>query len=300
MKIKLNLKLLNKLTAILVVGCFFISSVCRDAIATAATPTMNAQEFKQIFNDFMLPYSYGKISGSYFAGTDRVVINIQDLHCHPQVQKSISSIIEMFDNKYGISNIYLEGAYGNVSAKPFLQNLINPTQKNEILDKLLESGRLTGAEYYSAISNKTEIIKGLEKKDPYLENLKRFGNLLEAQDQIAIILKGVEESTKKVKEQYYTRRQYKIEKLSKDYLEGKIKAEKYYRLLAKHTEKLGIDLTKYENTFLYMQLLALQSDLNYKAITTQLQTLVLLLKENLPPNAYQILLDNTKNFEQKD
>ena len=78
MKIKLNLKLLNKLTAILVVGCFFVSSVCRDAIAVAATPTMNAQEFKQIFNDFMLPYSYGKISGSYFAGTDRVVINIQD------------------------------------------------------------------------------------------------------------------------------------------------------------------------------------------------------------------------------
>jgi hypothetical protein len=32
-----------------------------------------------------------------------------------------------------------------------------------------------GAEYYSALSGKTNIIKGLETKEPYLENLKRFG-----------------------------------------------------------------------------------------------------------------------------
>ncbi len=144
------------------------------------------------------------------------------------------------------------------------------------------------------------MIKGLEKKEPYLDNLKRFGDLLEKQDEIKIILKGIEESTAKVKKQFYTKRQYKIEELSQQYISGNIRPEKYYALLIKHTERLGIDLKKYENTFTYMRLLALQKELDYKAITNQLQTLVMILKEKLPQNAYKILLDNTNNFEQAD
>jgi len=290
----------KKAIALAVVVCFFMSSVCRDAVAVAAMPTMDATQYKQIFTDFILPYSYGKITKSHFAGTDRVIINIQDLHCHPQVQKNISNIIEMFDKKYGVTNVYLEGAYGDVSTKWLTENIKNDKKKTEILNKILETGKLTGAEYYSAASDKTEIIKGLEKKGPYLDNLKRFGDLLEKQDEIQIILKGIEESTAKVKKQYYTKRQYKIEELSKEYVSGSMRPEKYYRLLAKHTEKLGIDLTKYENTYTYIKLLALQKQLDYKAITSQLQALVMILKEKLPYNAYKMLLDNTKNFEQTD
>lgn len=39
------------------------------------------------------------------------------------------------------------------------------------MKKLVDNGRLTGAEYFSA-KNKTEIIKGLENKDQYFDNLK--------------------------------------------------------------------------------------------------------------------------------
>ena len=291
---------LQKLLAIFVIVCFFVSSVCHDVAAAVAMPTAGTTQYKQIFTDFILPYSYGKITKSHFAGTDRVIINIQDLHCHPQVQKNISNIIEMFDKKYGVTNVYLEGAYGDVSTKWLTENIKNDKKKTEILNKILETGKLTGAEYYSAASDKTEIIKGLEKKEPYLDNLKRFGDLLEKQDEIQIILKGIEESTAKVKKQYYTKRQYKIEELSQEYISGSMRPEKYYRLLAKHTEKLGIDLTKYENTYTYIKLLALQKQLDYKAITSQLQALVMILKEKLPYNAYKMLLDNTKNFEQTD
>uniref|UniRef100_UPI0039B8F025 hypothetical protein n=1 Tax=Candidatus Ruminimicrobium bovinum TaxID=3242779 RepID=UPI0039B8F025 len=125
---------LQKMLAIFVVACFFVSSVCRDAVAVAAMPTVDATQYKQIFTDFILPYSYGKITKSHFAGTDRVIINIQDLHCHPQVQKNISNIIEMFDKKYGVTNVYLEGAYGDVSTKWLTENIKNDKKKTEILN----------------------------------------------------------------------------------------------------------------------------------------------------------------------
>ena len=145
----------KKAIALAVVICFFMSSVCHDVAAAVAMPTADTTQYKQIFTDFILPYSYGKITKSHFAGTDRVVINIQDLHCHPHVQKNISNIIEMFDKKYGVTNVYLEGAYGNVSTKWLTENIKNDKNKAEILNKILDTGMLTGAEYYSATSDKT-------------------------------------------------------------------------------------------------------------------------------------------------
>ena len=204
---------LTKAVALVVVTCFFTSSVCRDAIAIVVIPETNISENKQIFDAFSLPYSYGKITKSHFAGTDRVIINIQDLHCHPQVQKNISNIIELFDNKYAVSNVYLEGAYGNINTKWLTENIKNNNNKAEILNNILKTGKLTGAEYYSARSGKTEIIKGLEYKEPYLDNLKRFGNLLEKQDEIKLILNIVEQETEKIKKQHYKRAQIKLERL---------------------------------------------------------------------------------------
>ena len=272
-----------------------VSFVVGPAFASAINNEQNTKEYNQIFKEFILPYSYGKISKSHFAGTNRVIVNIQDLHCHSKVQKNISNIIKIFDEKYGVNNIYLEGAYGDVSTKWITEKIKNDSS---ILEKMLDTGRLTGAEYYSALSGKTELIRGLEEKEPFLENITRLGDLLQSQPKINLILKELDNSINDVKKKYYTKRQYKIEKLFKNYKDGKITSQKYYTLLSKHIDKLGIDLTKYENTLIYVTLLDLHKDLNYKQITRELQGLISVLKQQLPYNVYKSLLENTSNFQE--
>ena len=98
----------NKLTALLTATSLLISFVVGPTAASAINNEQTTKEYSQIFKEFILPYSYGKITKSHFAGTDRVIINIQDLHCHPKVQKNISNIIKIFDEKYGVNNIYLD------------------------------------------------------------------------------------------------------------------------------------------------------------------------------------------------
>ena len=289
----------KKIISVITALCLLVSFVIGPTTANAMTNEEATAKYKQIFKDFMLPYNYGQITDSHYAGTDRVIVNIQDLHCHPKVQKNISNIIEIFDKSFGVKNVYLEGVYGQLSTKWITDRLDN-AKKSEILEKMLETGRLTGAEYYSIMSGKTEIITGLEEKIPYLENLKRFGEIIENQEKINLILKAIDESLFKLKKQYYTKRQYKLEELSKNYREGTISPQKYYALLLKHTDKLGIDLSKYENTFTYMTLLEMQKNLDYSKITTELQNLILLLRENLANSAYQMLVDNTENFSKID
>lgn len=291
-------KIFNKIKksiAVLTATSLLISFVVGPTAASAINNEQTAKQYNQIFKEFILPYSYGKITKSHFAGTDRVIINIQDLHCHPKVQKNIANIIETFDKKYGINNIYLEGAYGDVSTQWIVDKI---SKDKSLLEKMMDTGRLTGAEYYSALSGKTEIIKGLEEKEPYLDNIVRLGSILNNQEKIDLILKALDESVNELKKKYYSKRQYKIEHLFKEYKDGKINSQKYYTLLSKHIDKLGIDLTKYENTLIYVTLLNSQKDLNYKQITKELQSLIAVLKQQLPYNAYKSLLENTSNFQE--
>ncbi|MDR2425692.1 MAG: hypothetical protein LBD46_00675, partial [Endomicrobium sp.] len=288
-----------KITALIVVNCFLLTSVYGEAVAAITDNARAVEKFKQVFDDFTLPYSYGKITSSNFAGSDTVVINIQDLHSHPRVQKNISKIIDVFDKKYGVKDIYLEGAYGQLDTS-WLSSSDDKNLREWVLESLIDSGRLTGAEYYSVVSGRPNIIKGLENEKEYLENLRRFGTILEAQDEISIILNSISEDINTLKKQYYTRQQKKLDELSQQYVQGKIAAKKYFTLLYKHTEKLGIDIYKYENINTYKSLLDQERDLDYKRISAELSMLIIKLKEILPYQAYKMIVDNTENFSEID
>ena len=289
---------IKKFISLFVSICFFISITGNDISYSVYIPQTELLRNKQISDKFLLPLSYGQITKTYCSGTDRVIINIQDLHCHPNVQKNISNIIELFDKKYHIDNIYLEGAYNNIDISWLIKikNLLGVSA----LEKILNTGRITGAEYYCALNDKNEIIKGLENKKEYFDNLQRFGKILENQDKISVILNSISEITDSLKKKYYNHRQLKIDEFSKDYFDGKITAEKYFYLLSKHTEKLKIDISKYENTFKYIALLNIQKNLEYSVIIKQLKSLINDLKDKIPSDTYLSLIKFSDNFSKVD
>ena len=288
-----------KITAIIVVNCFLLTGVYGQAVAGLLENNRATEQFKQVFEDFNLPYSYGKITSANYQASDTVVINIQDLHSHAEVQRNINNIISLFDDKYGVKSVYIEGAYGQVSTK-WLTASKDENIKNSVMNRLLDSGRLTGAEYYSASKGKTEIIKGLENKEVYFDNLKRFGTLIDNQEVITLHIDSIKDTVKNLQEQYYNRQQKKIEELSAGYVSGNIEANKYFTLMKKHAEKLAVDIENYPNLSMYITLLERQKEINYQRTTQELQAFVIKLKENLPYNAYKILLSETKNFSQMD
>ena len=310
MKEKLNNKYLGikgwviglnriKAIAIVVVNCFLLTAVYGQAVAGVLENKRATEQFKQVFEDMDVPYSYGKITNARYRGSDKVYINIQDLHSHAQVQKNISNIIGLFDDKYGVKGIYVEGAYGQVSTK-WLNVGKEESIKKAVMDKLIEAGRLTGAEYYSAKTGKTEIIKGLESKEEYFDNLKRFGAIIGNQEVIGMHIGAIRETVKGLRDRYYNRQQKKIEELSARYTKGEIGASKYFAIMSKHAKKLAIDIDKYENLGMYIRMMEKQKGINYERTTQELQMFVLKLKENIPYGAYKMLVEGTKNFSQMD
>ena len=150
------------------------------------------------------------------------------------------------------------------------------------------------------MKNKTEIIKGLEKKEEYFDNLKRFGSIIENSPVVTMHMEAIKETVKKLQSKYYNKQQKKIEELSQKYELGKIESGKYFKMMGKYAESYAIDMDKYKNLSKYMDLLDRQKELDYERTTQELQAFVMILKERMPYNVYKVLVDGTKGFSQMD
>jgi hypothetical protein len=284
------------------------------SIAQVLHNIISTQQFKHILSEFFIPNSLGKITNSNFSASDTIIINIQDLHLHPNVQKNIAYIIELFDKKYGVKNVYMEGAFGDVDTS-WLSNIKDKKTKQKIVNNILNTGMLTGPEYYSIISNRPHLIKGLENKSPYLQNLQRFGDILYSQNEISSILSSIDKDILYLRSIYSNKRQLKIESLFKDYHSGKISPKKFYALISNYAQRFGIDIqpifnkqsgsieidnSSYKNITTFIALLQQSDKINYSQASTQLKSLILHLKQTLPYQAFKMITDQSSNFKDID
>ena len=133
---------LRKSVALLTAVCFVFTSVLTQNV-WAFSP---ASTYPNIFNTqeaHLVPFNLGRITDAFYSGSGKIVINIQDLHSHEETQRNIESILSILDKKYGLKNVYVEGAYGDVSTN-WLTSLKDEKAKEQILNNLLASGKVRG------------------------------------------------------------------------------------------------------------------------------------------------------------
>ncbi|MBQ3835133.1 MAG: hypothetical protein II816_06430, partial [Elusimicrobia bacterium] len=236
----------TKFTAVFTMVCLITSVVCSQlAYATVSMPNIPVNTLSEnSFPKTLIPFNIGKVTDAYFSNSDDIVINIQDLHSHEQTQRNISSILSILDSKFNIADIYLEGASGTVNTAWFA-NIKNVEKKQQILNNLLKSGKLTGAEYYAAQSKKDVTIKGLEDKTLYSKNFERLYNIFGKQTEVKNYLSILNNFFDEKSQIYYSKENKKINKIVQNYKAGKIKTDKYIELLLHKAQKTNINLSKY-------------------------------------------------------
>ena len=75
----------KKIIAVCTEACFLVSFVFYQPARAVAEMKRDVNDFRQILSEFMLPSTVGRITQGKYYGSSKVVINIQDLHCHPEV-----------------------------------------------------------------------------------------------------------------------------------------------------------------------------------------------------------------------
>ena len=233
----------TKIISLAVAVFLLITASINDfAYAISVTPAMqsvvaNTDSLKNFNIDNVISYNLGKITSATNCNSDTVVVNIQDFHCNPSVQKNISDIISSLVKKYNINSVYVEGGYGNINTK-WLSDIKDENIKTQLIKVLLENGSLTGAEYFSATNPSSNIkIYGIEKESVYKENFERLQHIFSNKNKYEQIIKTFEKDLTFLQNKYFDTGNRKFNNILKKYRNGQIETRKFYKILLRYVQK---------------------------------------------------------------
>ncbi|MGA2091367.1 MAG: hypothetical protein ABSH12_07930, partial [Endomicrobiales bacterium] len=305
------MSLSGKLTAVITTLCFVFSFICAPVLQatlgdTHATPMSGVAQTPEL----LIPLGIGSITSSKDFKSNLSVICIQDLHCNAEVQMNISKILAALDEKYALKSVYVEGGYGDIDTS-WLDSLPSANIKKNVAKALVESGRLTGSEYYAITTNKAHLLKGLEDEKLHKDNIIRLGKILGQNTSFEETTKKMDDDIALLKARYLNHKNNKLNTLIKDYRDRAISAQKYYMLLKKYVDQINdhpdkynalfkIRMANYPSTTAYLEFLDLDTHLNSPQVTRQLHNLVQELRSILPYREYSTLLSQTDNFRKTD
>ncbi len=254
--------------------------------------TKQIQQIIKKIDKFVLPYKFGRIVEGNYTSSDCLIIYIQDLHCHPEVQKNIYEIIKLFDNKYNISKIFVEGApEGKIDIK-ILSSIPDREIKNMTLDSLLNKGLISAAEYYSIVNNKDKLY-GVEKWDTYLSNYNRIKNIILNKDKYIKISNVLNYKIDLLKRKYLSKKIKKMEKLLSQ--EKKHNPAEYYLVIENLCKKLDIGINFYPNLKKYIRMVKLNKELNFRHLAKELRYYFKELQNIIPYGIYSALTEKMKD-----
>ena len=177
-------------------------------------------------NTNIIPFNVGHVTESLYNGQGKVLVTIQDLHSHKQTQENINSILKILDKKYGIKNIWLEGASGQLDTS-WITNIKDKDLREKTVNTLLNKGRLTGGELFSIQSGRTDILKGLENREVYLKNFERLNEIYNNKKEIQQYLPQIRAILNARIEKYFSAQNKKINSLQEKNKSGEIKADRF-------------------------------------------------------------------------
>jgi phosphomannomutase len=250
--------------------------------------------------------NYARVVSSADFGGDTVVLNIQDLHMEPSVQKNIGSAIDVLVKDYGVKNVYVEGGYGKVNVSAF-SKIKNKDAK--ILNALLEDGLITGTEYYAALNDKSDFLIGIEDEKLHKENIVRLGELISKRSFYESKISDLRKDLSFMQKKYFGAKNIKLENLAGNYRAGKISSPKYYKKLisvrnknyaqssGKYGATMPFDINEYPNICLYLYADKLSKNVNYAKVNKEILALISRLKEDMSFAQYKSLLERTDNFQ---
>ncbi|MDR3113801.1 MAG: hypothetical protein LBU09_05435 [Endomicrobium sp.] len=287
-KNKIN-KIISSLTSLFLL----FANLSLTAYASALLPQYAETAF---YGQSAVSRSIGKISAGTLFGDlqsqKRVIINIQDLHCNPEVQKNIAAIISEIDEKYGIDQLYSEGAYRDSSTS--WVNAVGEGRKKALLEALVNSGRFTGSEYFCAVSGSGRVIKGIENFDEYSSNMVRFGRILEKQEYYKKQTANLEKELLLLSNKYLSPENKKFNRLLKLRKDGKISETKYYATFVKYAERTDATFGSVIKNYALLKTAA--QSLNAKKAAEQMSGLIAELQAKIPFSTYKELSQKTGNF----
>jgi len=194
-----------------------------------------------------IPKKFGSIVQS-FQGKGRVVIHIQDLHCHYEIQSNIAKIIDYMAGHYGLQLVTIEGASQPVNVTKLSSFPVEKVKK-EVGDYFMRQGKISGAEFYAATGRHVINLEGIENPDHYREGRECVMSFLNNESQGYIW--DIRETLNELKTKIYTPELRAFDAKKMAFCQGELSLFQYCRFLYKTACKSALDLSAFPQLVQY-------------------------------------------------
>ncbi|MFC1807851.1 hypothetical protein ACFL0T_05735, partial [Candidatus Omnitrophota bacterium] len=291
-----------KTISIIVVLCFFVQDIAWALNGTPLWSVMNGNRIAQAqsrnfvsLSKIEIPAEYGIIKERHNAGSQKIVINIQDAHSNLGAQESINRLIDGFVRDYNLGLIALEGAQGYVDTSS-LQSHPNDKTRKEIAEYFLRRGKISAAEYYKICKDSSVKLYGVEDPSLYKSNVECYLNTLKNKGSIHKAVITLKKVISDLKAHVYSRKLKDLDKKRWNYRSEELSFKEYWKHLGTLARKLDVDTSVYNNVEALLEASVLEERIDFKKADDERQALVELLTKTLAKKDLEILLLESVDF----
>ncbi|MFZ2385302.1 MAG: hypothetical protein WBE75_03755 [Candidatus Omnitrophota bacterium] len=249
-----------------------------------------------------IPAQYGIVKEVYDAPSGLaqgrpVIIHIQDAHCNYEAQKNMAQLLAQLVESYKLHLIMVEGGSGDVNIS-FLRGYSDKKARQEVADKYLKEGKLSGEEYLDIISDYDIDLYGIDDDELYEKNLSAFLKIDSIRQQGVSYLRSLSVVINKLKPVIYSDELMTFEGKQEAYQDKRLSLVEYCLYLRDTVEKKKLELDGYPNLTLFLTICGLEKNLDLKKAGTERNAFVRELAGLLDEPGVQELVDKSKSFKE--
>lgn len=261
---------------------FLTTNVMAAGSFSSISPSFSnsAQPNPSLINQFMIPEFVGQIKHSFQGSNDKFVVHIQDAHINEEAQRNIANILETLNAQYGLKWVALEGSEGELDAD--LYSFVPDQEARRLAsDYYLKNGRLTGPEYL-AIVNKPDLkLYGVEDRVLYEENRQAYLDALKVKNTDEEILAKLDKVLQDLSRYVFPESIRELNRRKKSLQDSGQDLAGYVHYLSKLAKQMNVDLENYKGMHSLLNLMNLESQIDFEQANAQVDALTEDLKTRL-------------------
>ena len=295
----------RKSTCMAIILCYVLSLHCPHYVfgATDRTPIIDTQvEIKNTepaLSAVTLSPRLGEIITYHKGKNGKSIVHIQDAHCNPSCQLSAASIIDYLRTAYNVRLVLSEGGVGAYDFTLF-HDVADKNLREITAKSFVQSGEITGAEYY-VINNPGKVIfLGMEDEELYIKNLNVYRDLSSQHHEIMDVVSQILRLLLKLKVELYSEEMKKFEINRKKYRAGTIDLKKYLANLFLKAREKGLKIDEHSVLKSFVDLVLEEKNIDFDTANSERRRIVDILSKRLPQYELGLILEKTTEFTQKN
>lgn len=251
--------------------------------------------------DYKLPTKYVIIKEAFDAGSPslgdpRVIFCIQDAHCNYEAQKNTAEVLNYLVQNYGLRLIMVEGGYGYVGLSS-LRGYAPLKNRQEVAEKYLRQGRISGEEYFDLLSDNDIELYGIDDETLYDAHLEVFWKIDPVRKEGVKHLDRVISTLNKLKPFLYSDELRQLEQKKEAYESKGMQLADYCSYLSSFAAKRSVPLDKYAAMAAFLKTVMTERNMDLKSAETERNVFIKTLAAGLDNERVKLLIAKTQDFK---